>query len=402
MWKIPLSDLTFGPEEEEAARRVIASGWLTMGERTAEFEARLGEALGTDRVLAVTNCTAGLHMAYAALGVGPGDEVLCPSLTFVATANAALLCGATVVLCDVTGPHDLSIDPADIERKITPRTRAITVVHYAGYACDMDAILEISRRRGIPVVEDAAHAPLSTWRGRALGTLGDVGCLSFFSNKNLATGEGGAVLGATPELHTRMRLMRAHGMTTLTLDRHKGHAFSYDVELAGFNYRIDEIRSAIGIVQLGRLREGNAARRRLTRRYHERLEGMAALRGLGEAERVELPYREFEARGVGESACHLMPVLLPRGIDRERVMERMRARGVQTSVHYPPIHRFSHHGASERVRKEGLEKTDDIAARELTLPLYPRMTDADVDEVCSALGEAIATARGEAQPAPDV
>lgn len=380
MWKIPLSDLSFGPEEAEAARQVVASGWLTMGERTAQFEQKLGEALGTPRVLAVTNCTAALHLAYTALSVGPGDEVICPSLTFVATANAALLCGASVVLADIVGEDDLGIDPADVARKITPRTKAIAVVHYAGYPCDMDAICAIAAERGIAVVEDAAHAPLATFRGRALGTIGDVGCLSFFSNKNLAVGEGGAVIARDDALHARMRLLRAHGMTTLTLDRHKGHAFTYDVVDAGMNYRIDEIRSAIGLVQLGRLAAGNARRRALAARYHERLAGV---RGVG------LPYSDFYARGVGESAHHLMAVLLPEGASREAVMEAMKARGVQTSVHYPPIHRFSHHGASDRVRKEGLARTDAIAGRELTLPLHPRMQDADVDAVCEALAASV-------------
>ncbi len=380
MWKIPLSDLSFGPEEAEAARQVVASGWLTMGERTAQFEQKLGEALGTPRVLAVTNCTAALHLAYTALSVGPGDEVICPSLTFVATANAALQCGANVVLADIVGDDDLGVDPADIARKITPRTRAIAVVHYAGYPCDMDAIAAIAAERGIAVVEDAAHAPLASYRGRALGTLGDVGCLSFFSNKNLAVGEGGAVIAKDDALLARMRLLRAHGMTTLTLDRHKGHAFTYDVVAAGMNYRIDEIRSAIGIVQLGRLAAGNARRRALVARYHERLAGLPG---------VGLPYRDFYARGLGESAHHLMPVLLPEGASREAVMEAMKARGVQTSVHYTPIHRFSHHGASDRVRKEGLSRTDAIAGRELTLPLHPRMQDADVDAVCEALAASL-------------
>jgi dTDP-4-amino-4,6-dideoxygalactose transaminase len=376
MWKIPLSDVNFGPEEAEAAQRVVAGGWLTMGERTQAFERGLGEALGSPRVLAVTNCTAALHMAYAAVGLGPGDELICPSLTFVATANAALVCGATVVLADVVGPHDLTIDPVDVERKITERTRAIGVVHYAGYPCDMDAIMDIASRRGIAVIEDVAHAPRATYKGRALGTLGDVGCLSFFSNKNLSTGEGGALVSRTDELHGKLRLMRAHGMTTLTLDRHKGHAFSYDVLLPGFNYRIDEIRSAIGLVQLGRLEEGNRRRRALARRYHERLGGDL---------RITLPFEGFEARGVGESAHHILPVLLPLGSPREAIMAAMKARGIQTSVHYPPIHGFTFHGATDRVRTAGLPRTEDIAARELTLPLYPRMTDAQVDEVVSAL-----------------
>lgn len=380
IWRVPLSDLTFGPEEEAAVAEVLRSGWLTMGERTAEFERKLGEALGCDRVLALTNCTAALHLAYVALGIGPGAEVICPSLTFVATANAALLCGATVVLADVVGEGDLSIDPADVERKLTPRTKAIAVVHYAGYPCEMDAIGAIAAKRGIAVVEDVAHGPLATWRGRALGTVGDVGCFSFFSNKNMTTGEGGAVAARTPELHARMKLLRSHGMTTLTLDRHKGHAFSYDVEAAGMNYRIDEVRSAMGLVQLGRLAAGNARRRELTRRYHARL---------AEDGRVTVPYAGFEARGVGEGAYHILPVLLPRGVPREPVMAAMKARGIQTSVHYPPIHRFSHHGASALVRREGLGRTDDVAARELTLPLFPRMTDGQVDEVCDALRDAL-------------
>ena len=374
MWKIPLADLSFGPEEEEAVREVVASGWLTMGDRTALFEQRLGEALG-GRVLAVTNGTAALHLAYAAVGVGPGDEVICPSLTFVATANAALTCGATVVLADIVGPSDLGIDPADVEAKITPRTKAIGVVHYAGYPCDMDALLDVARRHGIAIVEDVAHAPLATYKGRALGTLGDVGAMSFFSNKNMTTGEGGAVI-ASGDVYDRMKLMRSHGMTTLTLDRHRGHAFSYDVVYPGFNYRMDELRSALGLVQLGRLREGNELRRARTRTYHATLHGVP---GLG------LPYADFEAKGVGVSACHILPVLLPEGTDRERVMGQMKALGVQTSVHYPPIHRFTHHGASDLVRKEGLAKTDAVAARELTLPLYPRMTEADVSLVCESL-----------------
>lgn len=381
MWKIPLSDLTFGPEEEEAARQVIRSGWLTMGERTAEFERRLGEALGTPRVLALTNCTAALHLAYVALGVGPGDEVICPSLTFVATANAALLTGATVVLADVLGEDDLGLDPADVARKITPRTRAIAVVHYAGYPCDMDAIRAIASARGVAVVEDAAHAPLATWRGEVLGTIGDAGCLSFFSNKNLAVGEGGALIARDDALLDRMRLLRSHGMTTLTLDRHKGHAFTYDVVDAGMNYRIDEIRSALGIVQLGRLPAGNARRRALTARYHERL---------AEIPGVAVPYRGFYERGVGESAHHLLPVLLPEGTPREAVMTALKVRGIQTSVHYPPIHRFSHHGASDRVRKDDLARTDAIASRVLTLPLHPGLDDAQVDAVADALRDALA------------
>jgi dTDP-4-amino-4,6-dideoxygalactose transaminase len=174
-------------------------------------------------------------------------------------------------------------------------------------------------------------------------------------------------------------------MTTLTLDRHKGHAFSYDVALAGQNYRIDEIRSAIGLVQLGRLAEGNRMRRAVVERYHDKLARDA---------RIGLPFRGFAAKNIGESAYHIMPVLLPEGTPREAVMAAMKARGIQTSVHYPPIHAFSFHGDTPRVRREGLSRTDAIAPRELTLPLYPRMTPAQVDDVC----EALAASLDEASP----
>lgn len=375
-WKIPLSELTFGPEEAEAVQRVLASGWLTMGERTAEFERALGAALDTQPLLAVSSGTAALHLALTALGVGPGDEVICPSLTFVASANAALLCGATVVLADVLGEDDLGIDPADVAAKITPRTRAIVIVHYGGYPCDMDALGAIAAESRVALVEDAAHAPLGRWRGRALGTLGDVGCFSFFSNKNLAVGEGGAVWARDEALRERMRLLRSHGMTTVTLDRHRGHAFSYDVVAPGMNYRLDELRSALGLVQLERLAAANARRRELSTRYHAQL---SQIPGLG------IPYPSSSARRVGESAHHLLVVLLPEGSHRETVMTRMRAQGIQTSIHYPPIHHFSFHGSSERVRKQGLPRTEAVASRLLSLPLHPRMRDTDVDEVCGAL-----------------
>jgi dTDP-4-amino-4,6-dideoxygalactose transaminase len=381
MWKVPLSDVSFGPEEQEAVRAVVASGWLTMGERTQAFEQKLGELLASPRALAVTNGTAALHLAYAALDIGPGDEVICPSLTFVATANAALTCGATVVLADVIGEHDLTLDPVDVERKLTPKTKAIAVVHYAGYPADMAPLLALAEKHGLALVEDAAHAPGGTFGDVPLGTVGDVGCFSFFSNKNLTTGEGGAVAARTDALYARMKLLRSHGMTTLTLDRHKGHAFSYDVVAPGFNYRMDELRSALGLVQLGRLAEGNTRRASLVASYRERLAGKGNL---------GLPFGTEAVRARGKSAHHIFPVLLPEGTPREAVMTHMKAAGIQTSVHYPPIHRFSHHGSSPLVRAEGLARTDALAPRLLTLPLYPRMGEAEVELVTSTLLDAVA------------
>jgi len=272
-WKIPLSDLDYGPEEEQAVLAVLRSKWLTMGEVTQQFEREFAAFTGSKYAFAVSNATVALHLAYSALGLVPGDEVITPSLTFVATSNAVLYTGATPVFADILGPDELTIDPADVERKITPRTKAIAVMHYGGYPCRMPAILDIARRHHLAVVEDAAHAPGASLDGRPLGAWGDAGCFSFFSNKNLATGEGGMIVTDRDDLAEAIRLQRSHGMTTLTYDRHKGHAYSYDVVALGCNYRIDELRSALGRVQLQKLPENNVRRRALTLKYWEALEG---------------------------------------------------------------------------------------------------------------------------------
>src|SRR6476469_10574113 len=297
VWRIPLADVDMGEPEIAAVTEVLRSGWLTMGEKTQAFEAAMAARLGVRHAFAVANGTVALHLPYAALGLGPGDEVILPALTFVATANAATYTGATPVFADICGLHDLNIDPADVARRITPRTRAICVVHYAGYPVDMNPILALAREHGLGVVEDAAHAPGATYQGQSLGTLGDVGCFSFFSNKNLAVGEGGMVVTNRDDLAERIRLMRSHGMTTLTWDRHRGHASSYDVVSPGFNYRLDEIRAALGLAQLDRLDGNNARRKTLVDHYRELLAGVPG---------VEAPFTQ----PLGEPSYHIMPVLL--------------------------------------------------------------------------------------------
>ena len=198
--------------------------WLSMGGETAAFEADFAALTGAAHALAVTNCTAALHLAGMALGWGPGDEVIVPSLTFVATANAVRYTGATPVFADIRSEDDLSLSPDDVAARITPRTRAIVVVHYGGYAADMPALLAVAERHGLDVVEDVAHAPGGSLDGRALGTWGRIGCFSFFANKNMTTGEGGMLTTDDDGLAERLRLLRSHGMTTLTWDRHRGHA----------------------------------------------------------------------------------------------------------------------------------------------------------------------------------
>ncbi len=374
--RVPVADAEIGEPEVQAVADVLRSRWLTAGAVCARFEDEFRTLCGGAHVLAVANCTAALHMAYLALGVGPGDEVVVPTLTFVATANAARLAGAVPVFADCVGDDDFNVDPADIERRIGPRTRAIAVVHYGGYPCGMDEILAIAARRGLPVVEDCAHAPGGAYRGVPLGTLGDIGCFSFFGNKNITTGEGGAVVTRRADLVERLRLLRSHGMTSLTWDRHRGHASSYDVLAAGLNYRFDEMRAAIGLCQLRRLADNNARRGRVVCAYRRALADVA---GLG------IPFT-----GRDESTFHLFPVLLPSGTEREAVMARLRAAGIGTSVHYPLVHLFS----AYRGTSPPLPRSEAIAPRILTLPLYPALTDDDVAlvarELRSAIGRGVA------------
>jgi dTDP-4-amino-4,6-dideoxygalactose transaminase len=378
--RIPLSDLDYGPEEEAAVVEVLRSRWLTLGAVTQEFEKEFAAMLGVKYAFGVSNGTHALHLACLALGIGPGDEVIVPSLTFVATANAVLYTGAEVRFAEIEGPSDLTISPADIEKQITSHTKAILVMHYGGYPCQMTEIMEIARAHHLVVIEDAAHAPGATLEGRSLGTWGDAGCFSFFSNKNLATGEGGMVVTARDEVAEKIRFLRSHGMTTLTLDRHKGHAYTYDVVALGNNYRIDEIHSALGLVQLHKLRVNNARRRALTALYRKGL----SLPGF---EGIEVPFNLT----TGQSSCHIFPILLPLDVHRQVFMEAMRDQGIQTSIHYPPIHTFSYY--RQCYPGLSLPVTEAVATRQVTLPLYPKMRDEDVVLVLSAVKEALVAAR---------
>ncbi len=371
MSSIPLFELDYDAAEARAVADVLASGWLTMGERVLEFETRFAAMLGGGEVgcLAVANCTAALYMAAWAAGVGPGDEVIVPGLTFVADANVVRMLGAEPVFADCVSSGDLNVDPDAVERLVTERTRALVVVHFAGYACDMRRLSELCRSRGIALIEDAAHAPGATFGGRALGTIGDFGCFSFFGNKNLAVGEGGMIACSDPEALQRLRLLRSHGMTTQTLDRHRGRAHAYDVALPGLNLRMDEVHAALGVVQLGKLAAGNRRRAALTALYRQRLRDSP----------IEVPF----VHDTGDvPAHHIMPVLLPRGADRPGIVRALKDEGIQTSMHYPPFWSFTAYG---HVRPEALPNVADVVGREITLPLFPTMTDEQVERCASAL-----------------
>jgi dTDP-4-amino-4,6-dideoxygalactose transaminase len=376
---VPLFDLELDEDEVAAVADTLRSGWLTMGPRTAEFEAAFAGLLGCEHAVALSSATAGLHLAYLAAGVSPGDEVIVPAFTFVATAAAARYCGATPVVADLLGDHDLSLDPDDVERRITPRTRAVCAVHYAGYPAPVERLRELCDTHGLALVEDAAHAPGALLRpgGPKLGTIGRAGVFSFFSNKVLSCGEGGLLATDDAEVAATARSLRSHAMTSGTWDRHRGHAAGYDVVGTGYNYRLDEPRAALLLARLPQLAPMIERRRALVHRYR---------RLLAEVDGVTLPYTDD---AVELSSCYVMPVLLRDAERRDAVRQAMlEHHGVQTSVLYPALHEFTAYQAADQVP---LPRSERAARAQLTLPLYPHLGEERQDLVVEALRSALAT-----------
>jgi dTDP-4-amino-4,6-dideoxygalactose transaminase len=374
--ELPLFDLRLEPEDVEAVAEALRSGWLTLGPRTAAFEEAFAAHLGARHAIALSSCTAALHLAYLAAGVGPGDEVIVPSFTFVATAGAVLHCGAIPVFAEIASREAPTLDIEDVERHITPRTKAVTVVHYAGYPAAADRLRELCDANGLALIEDAAHAPSATLAGRKLGTWGLAGVFSFFSNKVLSVGEGGLLCTDSEEVAAMARSLRSHAMTSGTLDRHEGRATTYDVVGVGFNYRMDEPRAALALSRMERLEAEVARRRELTLRYRELLAGISG---------VLVP---FEDADVARSSCYVLPVMLERESLQADVARRLRERGIQTSLLYPSIHRFTAY--RERFPGVSLPVTELASQTELTLPLFPHMTHADQDRVALELAAALA------------
>lgn len=370
-WKVPLFDLHFENEEKEAVLEVLDSNWISAGHKTKVFEDKFAKQIGAVYAVAVNSGTAALHLAVLSLHIGPGDEVIVPSFTFAATVNAVKYTGAKPVFADIISREDLTISPADIQKKITERTKAIIVMHYAGFACHMDEILAIAGNHQLAVIEDAAHAPAATYHGKMLGTLGTVGAFSFYSNKNITTAEGGMVVTNNSEIANLSRLLRSHGMTASSYDRAKGHAATYDISQIGYNYRIDDIRASIGIVQLGRLSEDLKKRRVLAHRYHELLTNIGG---------ITIP---FQGR-LEESSNYIFPIVLNENcrVGRDNLRKRLETDfKIQTSVHYQAVHKFTHYLDSSVL----LPVTEYVADHEVTLPLYYHMTMEKLQYVASSL-----------------
>jgi dTDP-4-amino-4,6-dideoxygalactose transaminase len=388
MWRIPLSDLNYDHREAEAIQQVLASGWLTMGPRTEEFEDKFARYHNADKAVAVANCTCALELVYRfVLNHDPKGRraIVVPDITFVATANAVIAAGGEPVLCDVESAEKPFLSLAAVEELLRNRDdiAAVSIVHYAGHDAGVEAMVELCDRYQIPVIEDCAHSPgAATASGRPLGTNGLAGCFSFFSNKNISTGEGGMIIpnlkgnsadfGA--ELYLWAKMARSHGTTGGgTWQRHIDGTAGYNVMFPAYNYRCTEITAALGIAQLEKLEEGNARRRELTQLYHQLLDTVDGVD-------VLVPDGDIKA-----SAYHILPVLIPDEQARRRVIEALAYAKIQVSHHYPAIHTFHSYAPQEDSVSAALANASAFAARELTLPLHPKLTNAQVHEITGVI-----------------
>jgi dTDP-4-amino-4,6-dideoxygalactose transaminase len=376
-WRIPLTEVAVPESDVRAVLDCLESGWLTMGPRTKAFEGALADFVGTPHAVTVSSGTAALHLACLAAGIGAGDEVIVPAFTFVASASAPRYVGAELVLCDVRSARDFNIDPADVARRITPRTRAVVAVHFCGYPADVAALRALCDEHGLVLIEDCAQAigARVDAGGRQVGTVGELGAFSFFSKKQLCVGEGGMVTSADEQLAERVRLFRSHAMTSSTWDRHRGHDPAYDVVDVGFNYRLDEPRAALGLSRLERLAESIDARRATVRAYRERL---------AEIPGIELPFTDED---VERSSHFAFPVLLADRETRDRFRDELKTGGIQTTW-YPALHSFTEYRQFEP--PDGLPRATEAADRHCALPLSSTTDEPEVELVVAAVRAALA------------
>ena len=377
---VELPFLPYGRQEiadadVKAVVEALCSGWLTTGPRVSEFEKAFAVHCGAAEGVAVNSGTAALHCAMRSLRLKPGDEVIVPAITFAASANAALYESAVPVFADIE-PETLLIDPASVAAQITKRTRAIVAVDYAGQPADYDALRQLTVARDIALIADACHAPGATYRGRKVGTLGDISCFSFHPVKHLTTCEGGMALTDDPARAAHMRRFRNHGIDSDHRTREASGAHAYDMAELGFNYRLPDVQCALGMAQLKRLSGWVAARQKIAGWYDEALAGMAEV----------VPLKTHKDR---TNAHHLYVVRLADHIDRDRVFAKVRGEGIGANVHYAPVYLHSHY--RKLGYSAGLAPKAEAASRQiLTLPMFPAMTRADVARVVAALDRATA------------
>lgn len=367
---IPFHRAFLDDNEINSVAEVLRSGWITMGEKTFEFEKKFASYVGASHAVAVNSCTSALHLALKAIDLQPGDEVIIPAITFVATWEVITYFGAVPVLADVEkDTHLLDVD--SFLKSITPKTRAVIPVHYSGQPCDMDPIMEIARSKNIWVIEDAAHSLPAYYNGRAVGTIGDITCFSFYATKTITTGEGGMLTTDNPQIADRVKRLRLHGISRDAWNRYSSAgSWKYDVEEAGYKYNPTDISSAIGIEQLKKSSEMNKMREEIASKYNS---------CFAENDLVETyPIREGRI-----SSWHLYPLKIKvenLTINRDMFIEEMKAQGISTSVHFIPLYRFSCFKGSGYL-PEDFPNSEFIFNREVSIPIYPGLNNKEVDYV---------------------
>jgi len=371
---LPLSRPWLDDEEIDAVAASIRSGWITSGPKTAELEERFRALTGAPHAVAVSSATAGLHIVLAALGIGEGDEVVTPSMTFASTVNQIALRGARPVFVD-SDYGTLQVLPGEVERAITPRTRAVIPVHFAGAPADLDPIRAAAGRAGVPVIEDAAHAVGTSYKGKPAGGQGDIAIYSFHPIKNITTGEGGMVTCYDGELAKKLRLLRFHGIERDAWKRYgKGGTPHYDIREPGYKYNLTDLQAAIGVVQMRKLERMNGRRAALAARY---LDGLQGVGGIDLPESPGYPH---------EHSWHLFIVKVT-SMDRDAFLARLAEYNIGTGLHFPPCHLLSYVRERFGTKEGDLPGCERAGARILSLPLFPGMDDADVDYVCAAIRE---------------
>jgi perosamine synthetase len=379
---LPYGRQSIDEADVAAVVAVLRSDWLTTGPKVAEFEQALAAVAGAKECVAVSSGTAALHAAMFACGAVPGSEVIVPAITFAASANCAAYLGATPVFADVD-PDTLLIDPAEVEAKVTGKTRAIVAVDYAGQPCDYDRLRAIADRHGLVLLDDACHAIGGSYKGRPVGSLADLNAFSFHPVKHVTTGEGGAVATDDESLARRLRLFRNHGISTDFRQRETAGSWAYEMIALGYNYRLTDIQCALGVSQLARLPQSIARRRAIAARYDE---AFASIEGL----------RPLRLRGDASHAYHLYVVQLELEklrVDRGQVFRALRAEGIGVNVHYLPVYLHPYYRRHFGTRPGHCPVAEAAYERLLSLPMFPAMTDGDVRDVIAAVQKVLAAVR---------
>lgn len=371
--KVPFFRPWVSEDDKKAVTKALDSRWLTNGPNLKNFEKGINNFIGTKFSLGVGSATHALHLAVKSLGIGNGDEVIVPTFTFAATANAAIYCGAKPVFVDVQ-PDTFNISPDCIEKKISKRTKAIIVVHYGGQACDMDEILKISSKYSIKIIEDCAHALGSTYRNNKCGNIGQIGCFSFYPTKVITTGEGGMLTTNNKKLYQQALLFRSQAMSVSAVEREKQSTWKYDIVDLGFNYRMDEMRASLGSSQLKRINKINKKRIDIAKKYDELIEKINGL---------TIPSIKHHRNHI----YHLYTIKIEKKypISRDKLFNKLSKKGIGTSVQYFPLHLMSYYKKNYKIKNNDFQIANSLKDKVLSLPIFPGMTDQEINYVVSQL-----------------